>query len=346
MTRPDTPSAFAEISAIASELVWETGRSGPSPRATIAIPTYKRFDTLLEAIASATAQTGTEPPDIVIVDNEGHGAKPSAVQKRMGKVGECRVRYYINPQNLGMFGNWNRCIELAETPWLTILNDDDLLRPDFLERSFAALARLSAPDGIVCRKGVRDRRAEPPTQTRQDFRQRLNSVIGRMLGQMAFRNGVLPIDAKRLFFGNFIGNGAGFLFRKEAALELGGYDPKEWPAADFLFYVRMAQERGLFLLDEELADVGLGDNESLSPEVLFRFVTQLHEARMDMVGGAVPANWVAMAPQLASNHVLQAERAWGVRLDRAALENALGGISLPAPDTRREAVWRLRHGTF
>ena len=164
MTRPDTSSAFAEISAITSELVWETRRSGPSPRATIAIPTYKRFDTLLEAIASATAQTGTEPPDIVIVDNEGHGAKPSAVQKRMGEVGECRVRYYINPQNLGMFGNWNRCIELAETPWLTILNDDDLLRPGFLERSFAALARLSAPDGIVCRKGLRDRRAEPASK--------------------------------------------------------------------------------------------------------------------------------------------------------------------------------------
>ncbi|GMM91795.1 hypothetical protein MTsN3n11_00970 [Qipengyuania sp. MTN3-11] len=337
---------FAAISGVPSELVWEKGGSGSLPRATIAIPTYRRFDTLVEAIASALAQTGVEPPDVVIVDNEGHGGKPAAIQKRLEEAGDCRVRYFVNAENLGMFGNWNRCIELSRTPWLTILNDDDLLRPSFLERSLAAVARLGAPDGIVCRKGVRDRRANPCPARPPSARQRLNKAIGRALERTAFRNGVLKVDARRLFFGNFIGNGAGFLFRREAAFELGGYDPDEWPAADFLFYVRMARAGGLFLLDEELADVGLGDNESLSYDVLFRFVTQLHTNRMDMVGEAVPANWASMTPQLASNHALQAERAWGVSLDREALEIALGGIRLPDPDTRREALWRLRHGAF
>ncbi|UVI40861.1 glycosyltransferase family 2 protein [Qipengyuania spongiae] len=346
MNAINTLSPFDTISHVKSELVWESGRAGSSTRATIAIPTYKRFDTLLEAIASALAQTGVEPPDIVIVDNEGHGDKPAAVWERLEKVGDCRIRYFVNPQNLGMFGNWNRCIQLSETPWLTILNDDDLLRPQFLKRSLLLTDRLPKADGVICRKGTKDRRAFPPITTQPGFRQRLNGAIGKALGGMAFRKGVLKVDARRLFFGNFIGNGAGFLFRKETAIKLGGYDPKEWPAADFFFYVRMVLEGELFLLDEELADVGLGDNESLSPEVLSHFVEQLHHIRMKLAGNAVPARWSAMAPQLAANHILYAARAWGVRLDPGVIGEALGGLNLPPPNPRREYIWRLLHGTF
>jgi GT2 family glycosyltransferase len=36
-----------------------------------------------------------------------------------------KVCYYKNSQNLGMFGNWNRCITLSQGEWVLILNDDD-----------------------------------------------------------------------------------------------------------------------------------------------------------------------------------------------------------------------------
>ncbi len=337
---------FAAIDGIPSQLVWETNAPSPDsqmPRATIAIPTYRRFDTLLEAIASAVEQTGVQAPDIVIVDNEGFGAKPEAVRTALTDKGGSWIRYFVNTSNLGMFGNWNRCIELARTDWLTILNDDDLLRPAFLARALATLDRMPPADGLICKKGTRDRRSNPPAPVAAATG--LRSRIGRTLHRAAFRGGAMRVDARRLFFGNELGNGAGLLFRRDAALALGGYDADAAPSADFLFLVRLALGKGLYWLDEELAEVGLGDNESMAPEVLRQFVVQLHDLRTHMVGRVVPRSWARMLPLLAANHIAVAKLAWDVTLDPKVIGREIG-LMLPDPDLRKERWLRMCNGVF
>jgi len=42
-----------------------------------------------------------------------------------------RVHYYRNNVRRGLFGNWNVCLELCTTPWISILHDDDYLSADF-----------------------------------------------------------------------------------------------------------------------------------------------------------------------------------------------------------------------
>lgn len=339
---------LTENSESPSELMWEIRRpreGNELPRATVAIPTYKRFDTLLEAIASARSQSDVTSPDVIIVDNEGHSGKPRAVRAALGETDGASVRYFVNPTNLGMFGNWNRCIELAETPWLTILNDDDVLSPNFLSQSLRALDQWEGADGIVCKKAIRDRRPSKPEALPQPLLKSLKSKVNKAIHRAAFRDEVLRVDARRLFFGNALGNGAGFLFKRSTAVGLGGYDAAEWPSADFLFYVRMALNGTLLWLNEELADVGLGDNESMAPEVLLQFVVQLHEIRQRLVGTALPARWIGMAPLLAANHVRLAELVWGVRLDPAIVEEQLGFV-LPRPDLLRERLLQLRHGVL
>jgi hypothetical protein len=140
-----------------------------------------------------------------------------------------------------------------------------------------------------------------------------------------------------------LGNGAGFLFRREAAVRLGGYDAGEWPSADFLFYIRMAISGQLLWLDERLADVGLGDNESMAPEVLRRFVTQIHEVREQRLGAIVPSDWRRMLPLIAANHILATELAWGVRLDPSDVGQELG-MELPPPNLIREHLLQIRSG--
>jgi hypothetical protein len=39
---------------------------------------------------------------------------------------------YKNEFNIGLYGNWNKCLTLAKGKWITILNDDDLLENNFL----------------------------------------------------------------------------------------------------------------------------------------------------------------------------------------------------------------------
>jgi glycosyltransferase involved in cell wall biosynthesis len=102
---------------------------------TIAIPVWERTDYFGDALASALAQT--VPVQVVVVDN---ASSHDRFERAVAEIGNPRVRYARNPQNLGMYGNWNRCGELAATPFVMILGDDDLLHPEFSARVSAAVA--------------------------------------------------------------------------------------------------------------------------------------------------------------------------------------------------------------
>ena len=40
---------------------------------------------------------------------------------------------YVNKENIGMIGNWNRGFELANTKYVAMLHDDDMLADIYLE---------------------------------------------------------------------------------------------------------------------------------------------------------------------------------------------------------------------
>ncbi len=63
-----------------------------------------------------------------------------------------RVRYYRNERNLGVTGNFNRCLELAEYEYVVLMGCDDLLRPDYLTVVRAAADR--EPKAAMIQPGV------------------------------------------------------------------------------------------------------------------------------------------------------------------------------------------------
>ena len=336
--------AFAEFRDHPSILKWEQQPQLAAPLVTIAIPTFKRIDTLQEAVESAAAQGTDLPYEILIVDNDPDSAKWAELLESLSPQARRQVRYYVNSSNLGMFGNWNRCIELARGEWVTILNDDDLLRPQFLDMCFALIRRRPETDGIVCGKVVRDRRSErpaPPPARPADVADRLLWRVAELVRKLQFRPGFTKLEVRRLFFGNDIGNGAGFLFRKEAAVQLGGYDPGEWPVSDFFFYLRFAKSRNLYRIREDLAEVGIGDNESMARETLLGFITKVQEAREELAGREVPADWLKLSPLLVANHLHAAHVNWDSDIPPEEVE-ARVGFAIPAPSEKREILARLR----
>ena len=50
----------------------------------------------------------------------------------MARVGGGRIRYVRNDENLGLAGNWNRCLELAEHDAVTLFHADDELQPNYV----------------------------------------------------------------------------------------------------------------------------------------------------------------------------------------------------------------------
>jgi glycosyltransferase involved in cell wall biosynthesis len=95
---------------------------------TIAVTVYSRRDYVCEAIRSALGQT--VPVQVIVVEDCGPdpGLREFILQEFGG-----RITYYRNPKNRGLFDNWHACMEYSRTPWLSILHDDDLLRPNFVE---------------------------------------------------------------------------------------------------------------------------------------------------------------------------------------------------------------------
>jgi glycosyltransferase involved in cell wall biosynthesis len=95
---------------------------------TIAVTVYDRRDFVLDAVRSALEQT--VPVKVLVVED----CSPDAgMREFIAGAFDGKVQYCRNPRNRGLFDNWNACMEYCATPWLSILHDDDLLRPRFVE---------------------------------------------------------------------------------------------------------------------------------------------------------------------------------------------------------------------
>jgi len=98
-----------------------------SPTVTVGIPTYNRAALLKETLESVLAQTYCHFR-LVISDNASSDETPDVV----ASYPDARIEYVRGERNIGMVGNFNRLIDLAETEFLMLLSDDDRLYPDYL----------------------------------------------------------------------------------------------------------------------------------------------------------------------------------------------------------------------
>jgi glycosyltransferase involved in cell wall biosynthesis len=106
----------------------------PEPRVTVFVPTYNRAAFAREAIESVLGQTD---PDFILVvaDNASTDETPEMVSS----FADERIRYVRRPENLGLLGNFNSCLEDVRTPYCLIVCDDDRLHPDFLSATVPLL---------------------------------------------------------------------------------------------------------------------------------------------------------------------------------------------------------------
>jgi glycosyltransferase involved in cell wall biosynthesis len=106
-----------------------------TPRVSVCIPTYDYARYLPAAIDSVLAQD-YDDYELIVVDNASRDETP-AVLARYGD----RIRAYRNERNLGLFGNFARCLELARGELVKFLAADDWLHPAFLGEAVALMDR-------------------------------------------------------------------------------------------------------------------------------------------------------------------------------------------------------------
>lgn len=112
------------------------------PSIEIAIPFYGRSDYLREAVKSVLVQVDPRWRLRVYDDNP----EPDAATARwLGALGDRRVEYHVNERNLGVSGNFNRCIQGAQAQYVVLMGCDDRLLPDYVATARNALVRAGAP---------------------------------------------------------------------------------------------------------------------------------------------------------------------------------------------------------
>lgn len=111
--------------------------SAVSPRVSIIIPCYKQAHFLAEAVASVIAQTCPDW-ELVIVDDGSPDDTAAVAQRLIETYSERRIRL-VRQRNRGLAEARNAGIAAARAPHILPLDADDLIAPEMLERTIAAL---------------------------------------------------------------------------------------------------------------------------------------------------------------------------------------------------------------
>lgn len=196
----------------------------------IVIPVYNSslFDI---AYLSALNQDFAEPYEILVVDNDPNSEKVISIIKQYDKG---ITRYYRNHENIGLFGNWNRCINYANAPYIVYLHADDQLHEKSLSRLWNAHLIAGGNIGILGRYDVIGKNNEVIMSYKN---KRIHGLFNANDGYFISKIGLL--------FGDLC-NGCGSLLNREALIEIGGWNPDCYPMSDRVLMLVYADRFGLY----------------------------------------------------------------------------------------------------
>ncbi|QAB15786.1 glycosyltransferase family 2 protein [Hydrogenovibrio thermophilus] len=239
----------------------------------IMIPTFKRPHLLREAIESALNQNCDLKYNVIVVDNDDIGESWKDVEELVGSFNAENLYLFRNNQNIGMFGNWNRCIELCPTEKVIILNDDDLL-----DISFIAQMSLYMHENelVVCNhKKFGTKHREGNIKKALD---KFKLFLEKLLKGKCYSYAHEDI----LFYGPTAGT-LGVIFNKSHMKKIGGFDEAYFPISDYEFFYRYWKNFGVCKVNEVLASYRISENESLKIETLRNFLIKEYLLRNEIL---------------------------------------------------------------
>ena len=213
-------------------------------RCTVAIPVFNRQDLVRRTLDSALAQTlpGLE---VLVVDNCSTDATWDTLQSY---AADPRLRLVRNERNVGLFGNFNRCLSLARGEFLRFLCSDDRLAPDCLRAEVAVMDRH--PEAAMLT--TRARHVDEKGRLIRIFAGELPPGVydGREATYLGFW--------LQVFYGkNPFNCPSGVLVRRNAAEAVGLFDVDMQMTGDLEYYYRLLRHGGLAVMDAVGCDMML-----------------------------------------------------------------------------------------
>lgn len=226
----------------------------------------------------------------------------------------------MNERNLGLDGNHNRVLELAKGEYVKVLHGDDQIAPDAIVREAAVLEGHPEVVLVTSKRSIIDDEGR------------------RLLGRGApWREGVVDkhdairdvVRAGR----NLFGEPSAHLFRRQAAIDAGGFCRGRAFIIDVEFCLRLLQRGDLYYFRDELAS--------------FRVTAGQQSATLSRTQSRDLQRLLMDVGEEHDLHLSEADVARGLRVARrdAALRRILYGL-LSVPARGRERIAYLIGGAW
>lgn len=201
------------------------------PKVSVVIPTYNYGHFLDETIRSVLDQTFTDY-ELVIVDNGSTDNTGSVVETYLA---DNRVSFHKNDENLGLVGNWNKCLQLAQGRYIKFLCADDKFESQLLEKFVAVLDRypdVALVSSFVQIFGSASRIRKAPFEghiNRQAARENLIDAVSWLYSPTAV------------------------MFRKTAVAKIGTFNTQLYRTTDKEYYLRLLTTGDCYVIPEVLS---------------------------------------------------------------------------------------------
>ena len=204
-----------------------------TPRLSVCIPAYNNSPYIKDTIEAVLKQD-VEDFELVIVDDCSKDDTVNIIES----INDPRIRLIRNEKNLGMTGNWNKCISSAEGEYIKLICADDILYEGSLRKELQALKDNPEVNLVMSDTLLID-------------------MDGKKVGSFKRWHVKGAMDGKKLakislLFNNFFGAPCNNMFRKEAALKVGGFDKRFNYILDFDFWVSLACLGKVYIIHEPL----------------------------------------------------------------------------------------------
>ena len=232
------------------------------PLISICIPAYNGEAFIKQCLDSCLAQNFSSY-EIVICDDGSTDKTIDIINEYVKKTPN--IRFYKNESNLGLVGNWNKCLNLANGTWIKFLFQDDTMVANCLQIFADNIADNTKL--LVCKRNfILEKNA---TEDKIDYytnRVRTLENTGFYTSQIFSASTISKIAANNISL-NFIAEPSLSLFKKEVISTLGNFDQDLKQICDLEFLLRIASNYGLIYIPEKLCEFRIHENSTTEKNI-------------------------------------------------------------------------------
>lgn len=301
---------FAQIKHVKTDLIYGDLSIVSRPFISYVIPVYKRADLLKRTLESVLRQKEVDFQwDIVVVDNE--AGEENDTERLIREINEPRILYYRNRENLGVDGNYNRCIETARGEWVAMLHGDDLIMNDHLyEMGELIRSKINRkrhyPLAYICQRYVEFSDEEDVELDREA------AIQSNQKTSVAFQKKYdkTKVERERQWRGILTGYfGAlpsfGTIMNREILIREGGFNKDLGICEDVITPYKLAGKYGVYLAPKIMGWYRFQNNESMKKETILKIYAAMVDFREYMYSKNICAQiWGWMARDILNKNLL------------------------------------------